>query len=244
MPTIAPRKRNKQPIADLLVIHHLLLYAIVKMCLSLDSRHIPAESQNDGCFPTEHQHQPILLKWTPYSHISTVVFVCWSKTHRRHGTNGTNHGPLCQGRIRNRKSCNKYFWQYWYLSCRCCYPVLGSQTSLSLQECLRLLEATFPFGEESEVNPHNSVVSHALQVLCFSLECKKLKLLHFYFAIFQIVSSTGCCHGRNSFQWGSSFYVSGSSSGSTPACRRDTARPGAAVARHHGHHGAASMSTF
>lgn len=26
----------------------------------------------------------------------------------------------------------------------------GSQTSLSLQECLRLLEATFPFGEESE----------------------------------------------------------------------------------------------
>uniref|UniRef100_A0A3Q3VLD3 Endoplasmic reticulum membrane sensor NFE2L1 n=1 Tax=Mola mola TaxID=94237 RepID=A0A3Q3VLD3_MOLML len=35
---------------------------------------------------------------------------------------------------------------------------IGSQTSLSLQECLRLLEATFPFGEESEfpapvVNP-------------------------------------------------------------------------------------------
>ncbi|XP_054898629.1 endoplasmic reticulum membrane sensor NFE2L1b isoform X2 [Poeciliopsis prolifica] len=29
-------------------------------------------------------------------------------------------------------------------------PVLGSQTSLSLQECLRLLEATFPFGEEAE----------------------------------------------------------------------------------------------
>ncbi|XP_043959009.1 endoplasmic reticulum membrane sensor NFE2L1b isoform X2 [Gambusia affinis] len=29
-------------------------------------------------------------------------------------------------------------------------PVLGSQTSLSLQECLRLLEATFPFGEEPE----------------------------------------------------------------------------------------------
>lgn len=29
-------------------------------------------------------------------------------------------------------------------------PNLGSQTSLSLQECLRLLEATFPFGEESE----------------------------------------------------------------------------------------------
>ncbi|KAK9530029.1 hypothetical protein VZT92_011565 [Zoarces viviparus] len=29
-------------------------------------------------------------------------------------------------------------------------PGLGSQTSLSLQECLRLLEATFPFGEESE----------------------------------------------------------------------------------------------
>ncbi|KPP80231.1 hypothetical protein Z043_100125 [Scleropages formosus] len=27
---------------------------------------------------------------------------------------------------------------------------LGAQTSLSLQECLRLLEATFPFGEESE----------------------------------------------------------------------------------------------
>ncbi|KAF3853932.1 hypothetical protein F7725_014620 [Dissostichus mawsoni] len=32
-------------------------------------------------------------------------------------------------------------------------PVLGSQTSLSLQECLRLLEATFPFGEESEGLP-------------------------------------------------------------------------------------------
>ncbi|XP_020505459.2 endoplasmic reticulum membrane sensor NFE2L1b isoform X1 [Labrus bergylta] len=29
-------------------------------------------------------------------------------------------------------------------------PGIGSQTSLSLQECLRLLEATFPFGEESE----------------------------------------------------------------------------------------------
>ncbi|CAG5903533.1 unnamed protein product [Menidia menidia] len=29
-------------------------------------------------------------------------------------------------------------------------PGLGSQTSLSLQECLRLLEATFPFGEEAE----------------------------------------------------------------------------------------------
>ncbi|KAL0984229.1 hypothetical protein UPYG_G00138810 [Umbra pygmaea] len=28
-------------------------------------------------------------------------------------------------------------------------PGLGSQTSLSLQECLRLLEATFPFGEET-----------------------------------------------------------------------------------------------
>ncbi|KAM6898412.1 endoplasmic reticulum membrane sensor NFE2L1b isoform 2-T2 [Lycodopsis pacificus] len=32
-------------------------------------------------------------------------------------------------------------------------PGLGSQTSLSLQECLRLLEATFPFGEESEGLP-------------------------------------------------------------------------------------------
>ncbi|XP_021431723.2 endoplasmic reticulum membrane sensor NFE2L1 isoform X1 [Oncorhynchus mykiss] len=30
---------------------------------------------------------------------------------------------------------------------------LGSQTSLSLQECLRLLEATFPFGEESPEFP-------------------------------------------------------------------------------------------
>ncbi|KAK0151309.1 Endoplasmic reticulum membrane sensor NFE2L1 [Merluccius polli] len=29
-------------------------------------------------------------------------------------------------------------------------PPTGSQTSLSFQECLRLLEATFPFGEESE----------------------------------------------------------------------------------------------
>ncbi|XP_038831227.1 endoplasmic reticulum membrane sensor NFE2L1-like [Salvelinus namaycush] len=32
-------------------------------------------------------------------------------------------------------------------------PGLGSQTSLSLQECLRLLEATFPFGEESPEFP-------------------------------------------------------------------------------------------
>ncbi|XP_068161708.1 endoplasmic reticulum membrane sensor NFE2L1b isoform X2 [Antennarius striatus] len=32
-------------------------------------------------------------------------------------------------------------------------PGIGSQTSLSLQECLRLLEATFPFGEESEGLP-------------------------------------------------------------------------------------------
>ncbi|XP_061564732.1 endoplasmic reticulum membrane sensor NFE2L1b [Cololabis saira] len=41
-------------------------------------------------------------------------------------------------------------------------PGLGSQTSLSLQECLRLLEATFPFGEEAEfpatgVNPETAV---------------------------------------------------------------------------------------
>ncbi|XP_076007767.1 endoplasmic reticulum membrane sensor NFE2L1b isoform X3 [Genypterus blacodes] len=33
---------------------------------------------------------------------------------------------------------------------------LGSQTSLSLQECLRLLEATFPFGEESEAMEVNN----------------------------------------------------------------------------------------
>ncbi|KAJ7987572.1 hypothetical protein DPEC_G00327870 [Dallia pectoralis] len=32
-------------------------------------------------------------------------------------------------------------------------PGIGSQTSLSLQECLRLLEATFPFGEESPEFP-------------------------------------------------------------------------------------------
>ncbi|XP_054611167.1 endoplasmic reticulum membrane sensor NFE2L1b isoform X2 [Dunckerocampus dactyliophorus] len=32
-------------------------------------------------------------------------------------------------------------------------PAPGSQTSLSLQECLRLLEATFPFGEDPEVAP-------------------------------------------------------------------------------------------
>ncbi|KAM8729615.1 endoplasmic reticulum membrane sensor NFE2L1b isoform X2 [Acanthopagrus latus] len=32
-------------------------------------------------------------------------------------------------------------------------PGIGTQTSLSLQECLRLLEATFPFGEESEGLP-------------------------------------------------------------------------------------------
>ncbi|XP_056626992.1 endoplasmic reticulum membrane sensor NFE2L1b isoform X1 [Triplophysa dalaica] len=33
---------------------------------------------------------------------------------------------------------------------------LGAQTSLSLQECLRLLEATFPFGEESEFQNSSS----------------------------------------------------------------------------------------
>ncbi|XP_012732467.2 endoplasmic reticulum membrane sensor NFE2L1b isoform X1 [Fundulus heteroclitus] len=38
-------------------------------------------------------------------------------------------------------------------------PVLGSQTSLSLQECLRLLEATFPFGEEAEFPVGNQEVS-------------------------------------------------------------------------------------
>nr|XP_057924418.1 endoplasmic reticulum membrane sensor NFE2L1b isoform X2 [Doryrhamphus excisus] len=32
-------------------------------------------------------------------------------------------------------------------------PAPGSQTSLSLQECLRLLEATFPFGEDPEATP-------------------------------------------------------------------------------------------
>lgn len=37
-------------------------------------------------------------------------------------------------------------------------PGLGSQTSLSLQECLRLLEATFPFGEEAEVRIFNMQV--------------------------------------------------------------------------------------
>ncbi|XP_060884399.1 endoplasmic reticulum membrane sensor NFE2L1b isoform X3 [Labrus mixtus] len=35
-------------------------------------------------------------------------------------------------------------------------PGIGSQTSLSLQECLRLLEATFPFGEESEAMEVNN----------------------------------------------------------------------------------------
>ncbi|KAM7370443.1 hypothetical protein PAMP_009992 [Pampus punctatissimus] len=38
-------------------------------------------------------------------------------------------------------------------------PGLGSQTSLSLQECLRLLEATFPFGEESEAMEVNNTNS-------------------------------------------------------------------------------------
>ncbi|XP_061764108.1 endoplasmic reticulum membrane sensor NFE2L1b isoform X1 [Nerophis ophidion] len=32
-------------------------------------------------------------------------------------------------------------------------PALSSQTSLSLQECLRLLEATFPFGQDPEATP-------------------------------------------------------------------------------------------
>ncbi|XP_031416828.1 endoplasmic reticulum membrane sensor NFE2L1b isoform X1 [Clupea harengus] len=40
-------------------------------------------------------------------------------------------------------------------------PSLGTQTSLSLQECLRLLEATFPFGEESELQ--NPVVTSELR---------------------------------------------------------------------------------
>lgn len=31
---------------------------------------------------------------------------------------------------------------------------MEDQTALSLEECLRLLEATFPFGENSEVSLH------------------------------------------------------------------------------------------
>jgi len=31
-------------------------------------------------------------------------------------------------------------------------PGVEDQTALSLEECLRLLEATFPFGENSEVS--------------------------------------------------------------------------------------------
>uniref|UniRef100_A0A8D3AB32 Endoplasmic reticulum membrane sensor NFE2L1 n=1 Tax=Scophthalmus maximus TaxID=52904 RepID=A0A8D3AB32_SCOMX len=41
-------------------------------------------------------------------------------------------------------------------------PGLGSQTSLSLQECLRLLEATFPFGEESEAMEVNNTNSSSV----------------------------------------------------------------------------------
>uniref|UniRef100_I3KP95 Endoplasmic reticulum membrane sensor NFE2L1 n=1 Tax=Oreochromis niloticus TaxID=8128 RepID=I3KP95_ORENI len=39
-------------------------------------------------------------------------------------------------------------------------PGLGTQTSLSLQECLRLLEATFPFGEETEAMEVNNTSLH------------------------------------------------------------------------------------
>lgn len=37
-------------------------------------------------------------------------------------------------------------------------PGVEDQTALSLEECLRLLEATFPFGENSEVSEDGVVV--------------------------------------------------------------------------------------
>uniref|UniRef100_A0A673MQ84 Endoplasmic reticulum membrane sensor NFE2L1 n=1 Tax=Sinocyclocheilus rhinocerous TaxID=307959 RepID=A0A673MQ84_9TELE len=41
---------------------------------------------------------------------------------------------------------------------------LGAQTSLSLQECLRLLEATFPFGEEPEVATVKFMLHYGLKL--------------------------------------------------------------------------------
>lgn len=43
-----------------------------------------------------------------------------------------------------------------------CYtqvPGAEDQTALSLEECLRLLEATFPFGDNSEVSECGDVLS-------------------------------------------------------------------------------------
>ena len=60
---------------------------------------------------------------------------------------------------------------------------------------------------------------------------------------FQLVSSSRCNPG-NSFQWRISFYISGPSSGTTAAPSRATVRPGAAVARYHGHHGTTGMFPF
>lgn len=51
-------------------------------------------------------------------------------------------------------------------------PGLGSQTSLSLQECLRLLEATFPFGEESEVESETDTLHTHCMCDLFLLVCK------------------------------------------------------------------------
>lgn len=108
-------------------------------------------------------------------------------------------------------------------------PAAGSQTSLSLQECLRLLEATFPFGEESEVTNSSS-------------KClwKKLHWKWWSDLSFCLVSNPGGDH-RSRVQWRSSFYISGSSFGTAAAPSWATAGPGAAVAGHHGHHGAAGL---
>lgn len=41
-------------------------------------------------------------------------------------------------------------------------PGAEDQTALSLEECLRLLEATFPFGDNNEVSPQQQQRPEAL----------------------------------------------------------------------------------
>lgn len=45
-------------------------------------------------------------------------------------------------------------------------PGAEDQTALSLEECLRLLEATFPFGDNSEVSPQGPSLPPSLGFRC------------------------------------------------------------------------------
>lgn len=75
-------------------------------------------------------------------------------------------------------------------------PSLGSQTSLSLQECLRLLEATFPFGEESEVK-----LKHSYQCkILLSAEKQRSKYIFFLLMCMTYLVSSPSRDPNRSFQ--------------------------------------------